>query len=183
MDSIKLGSLLLALSMTFAGCGEVEVTHTLALPTLAPAEIGAVKNAHALGNFWTSDQPSAADLEVAKQKGIRTVINLRHAAEQQDFDERAVVEKLGLRYTNLPWMKPEELTDEVFAEARRLLNTAERPILIHCSSANRVGAVWLPWRVLDGGLSVEDALAEAKTVGLKKPEFEQRALDYIKRTK
>ena len=62
-----------------------------------------------------------------------------------------------------------------------MFNTVERPALVHCGSANRVGAVYLPWRVLDGGLSVEDALAEAKVVGLKTPMYETKALDYIKR--
>jgi hypothetical protein len=52
---------------------------------------------------------------------------------------------------------------------------------LHCGSSNRVGAVWLPWRVLDGGVEVEKAVAEAKPIGLKKAEYEEKALDYIKR--
>ena len=70
---------------------------------------------------------------------------------------------------------------EVFDQAREQLKTAERPILLHCASANRVGAVWLPYRVLDGGLSWDHALAEAKTVGLKSPDYEAKAKDYIQR--
>jgi hypothetical protein len=44
-----------------------------------------------------------------------------------------------------------------------------------------VGAVWLAHRVLDGGLSYDDALKEAKTVGLKTPAFEEKVKDYIRR--
>jgi hypothetical protein len=35
--------------------------------------------------------------------------------------------------------------------------------------------------VLDGGLAYEAALAEAKTVGLKLPAYEEKARDYIER--
>ena len=97
------------------------------------------------------------------------------------FDERRVVEDLGLAYLHLPWNGPGELSDAVFDSAREMLNTAQRPILLHCSSANRVGAVWLPWRVLDGGVSYEHALVEAKVVGLKNPLYEAMARDYIQR--
>ena len=63
---------------------------------------------------------------------------------------------------------------------REVLSDHERkPILVHCASANRVGAVWLAHRVLDDGLAYEAALAEAKTVGLKAPALEQRAKEYI----
>jgi hypothetical protein len=43
-----------------------------------------------------------------------------------------------------------------------LRKPGERPLLLHCASANRVGAVWLAHRVLDGGLSYDAALREAE---------------------
>lgn len=147
---------------------------------LEPATCGSIKQVHALGGIYLAGQPSPADLELARQDGVRTVISLRHASEIE-FDERAVAEGLGLTYVSLPWNAPAELTDEVFARARELLRTAERPILLHCGSANRVGAVWLPYRVLDGGLAFDDALAEAKAIGLRTPEFVGKARDYVAR--
>jgi uncharacterized protein (TIGR01244 family) len=148
---------------------------------LEPRTCGSIQRVHTLGGVYLASQPSAADFEQAKQGGIRTVIDLRHTGEVKDFDERAVVEGLGLAYVQLPWNGVEQLTDEVFDRARELLRTAERPILLHCGSANRVGAVWLPHRVLDGGLSYEAALAEARTIGLKTPEYEARAREYVAR--
>lgn len=73
------------------------------------------------------------------------------------------------------------MTDEVLDRARAELKAAPRPILMHCASANRVGAVWLPYRVLDGGLSWDDAVAEAKVVGLRSAELEAKARDYVER--
>ena len=38
-------------------------------------------------------------------------------------------------------------------------------------------------RVLDDGLTVEAAVAEAKTIGLKKEDFIAKATDYVRRMK
>jgi ubiquinone/menaquinone biosynthesis C-methylase UbiE len=53
--------------------------------------------------------------------------------------------------------------------------------MLHCGSANRVGAVWLTYRVLDQGVPIETAIEEAKTIGLRSPEYEAKARDYIHR--
>ncbi len=148
---------------------------------LEPYECGTITRLHTLGGVFLASQPKLEDFAQAKKGGVKTVINLRHASEIKEFDERKVVEGEGLTYVNLPWDGPGELTDDVFDKAREHLKAAERPILLHCASANRVGAVWLPHRVLDGGLSWDAALAEVKIVGLKSPDYEAKAKDYIKR--
>ncbi|MBI1312566.1 methyltransferase domain-containing protein [bacterium] len=51
--------------------------------------------------------------------------------------------------------------------------------MVHCASANRVGAVWLAHRVLDAKIPVEASLAEARAVGLRTSAYEQRAYEYI----
>jgi hypothetical protein len=52
---------------------------------------------------------------------------------------------------------------------------------LHCASANRVGAVWIPFRVLDQGIELEAAVAGAKAIGLETPEYEAKARDYVER--
>ena len=148
---------------------------------LEPYECGTITRLHTLGGVFLASQPQPEDFAQARKGGVKTVINLRHASEMEDFDEKQVVEAEGLSYVNIPFDGPDELTEEIFDEAREQLNAAQRPILLHCASANRVGAVWLPYRVLDGGLTWDEALAEAKTVGLKSPDYEAKARDYIER--
>ena len=63
--------------------------------------------------------------------------------------------------------------------ARTELKQAPQPLIMHCGSANRVGALWLAKRVLDDGLSTEAALAEADQVGLRNEEMKTRVLEYI----
>lgn len=160
--------------------GAAEHTGPTTAP-LEPASLGSIRRLHALGGVLAASQPAALDLEQAQEGGVRTVVNLRHESEVTDFDEPALVRSLGLTYVSIPWSGVDELTDEVFDRAREVLQTAERPLLVHCHSANRVGAVWLPWRVLDGGLSWDAALAEAEQVGLRTPALVDRARDYVLR--
>jgi uncharacterized protein (TIGR01244 family) len=175
------------LALTTASCSTtsdavVEPEHTaITTESLELYECGDITRLHTFGGIFVASQPTPEDFAQSKMGGVRTVINLRHEAENKDFNEREVIEGLELNYVSLPWNGPEELNDGIFDELRNLLNTAERPILLHCSSANRVGALWLPWRVLDGGIDLDAALAEAKTVGLKSPVYEAMAIDYIER--
>jgi uncharacterized protein (TIGR01244 family) len=148
---------------------------------LAPATCGKIARLHRLADVYLAGQPSPEDLAEAKKLGIKTVINLRPDAENKAFNEREAVEAAGLAYVHIPFAGPDEATDAVFGEARKQLKAAERPILLHCGTANRVGAVWLPYRVLDNGIAYDAALAEAKTIGLRNPALEAKAKDYVVR--
>ncbi len=163
------------------GCTTQNDHRAVTTEKLEPYECGTVTRLHTYKGVFLASQPKPADFEQAKKGGIKTVINLRHHKEIKDFDEQVEVAKLGLRYFNPAWNGPEELTDEKIDEIRGLLKEAERPILLHCSSANRVGTIWLAYRVLDDGLSYEEALQEAKVVGLKSPNYEAKVKDYIAR--
>ncbi|NOS98997.1 MAG: hypothetical protein HOP29_00025 [Phycisphaerales bacterium] len=146
---------------------------------LEPYECGSVQRLHTMNGVFLASQPQREDFQHAKDGGIKTIVNLRPHGEL-DWDEQAYVEGLGMEYQHIPFKSPEELTDDVFDRSRELLNDADRrPLMMHCSSANRVGAVWLAHRVLDGGLPYEEALREAETVGLKLPAYAERARAYI----
>ncbi len=172
---------IVTLMILVAGC-KSEPSHTaITTDKLEPYQCGNVARLHTYKGIFLASQPSADDFAQAKNGGVKTVINLRHASENKDFDEEAAVTKLGLGYHNPAWNGPDELTDAKIDSARELLRTAEDPILLHCSSANRVGAIWLAYRVLDDGATMDDALAEAKIVGLKSPAYERIIKNYIGR--
>ncbi|MCZ6677451.1 MAG: protein tyrosine phosphatase family protein [Candidatus Poribacteria bacterium] len=153
------------------------------IAALETVTLGNTPNVHKFGNIYFAGQPSNADFAEVKKAGVKTVINLRMPKELS-FDEKRVVEDLGMSYHNIGFRAPDTLTDQRFGELRSLLSESEnQPILLHCGSANRVGAIWLAYRVLEGGLSDEAALAEAKTIGLRSKELEDKAKDYIERHK
>lgn len=144
------------------------------------AQLGATRNVHSCGSLLVAGQPAPEDVEVIKAKGIKRVVTLREAGEI-DWDEAALVKRAGLDFIAVPFALPDSLTDQVFDKVRGLLRDADKtPTLLHCGSANRVGAVWLTHRVLDQGVPLEAALAEARQIGLKTPAYEERAREYIK---
>ena len=147
---------------------------------LEPFTCGTISNLHTQGGVLLAGQPSPDDLRAAAELGVRTVLDVRTPGEMTEFDEPALVGELGMVYRNFGFRSPEQLTDEVFDGVRALLSDpAARPILFHCGSANRVGAVWLAHRVLDGGVELGAAIEEAQAVGLRSAELEQRAVAYI----
>jgi uncharacterized protein (TIGR01244 family) len=149
--------------------------------TPVPHRYGTTKPAHRAGDVLLAGQPSPEDLAMASRQGVKAIVNLRQAKELS-WDEAAYVRQLGMSYHHIPFLSADSLTDEVFDRLRQLLNDkSQRPMILHCASSNRVGAVWLVHRVVDHGLGYEAALAEAKRVGLRSPEYLQRAKSYLRR--
>lgn len=146
---------------------------------LEPAQIGSVAPAHVFGRAYLTGQPTPEDLAAARAQGVVSVINLRQP-DELDFDEAGAVRDLGMQYHNPGFREPDSLTDAKLDEIRALLrDAAERPVLMHCASANRVGAVWLAHRVLDDGVDLTTALDEAREVGLHSAPLEERVRAYI----
>jgi uncharacterized protein (TIGR01244 family) len=116
-----------------------------------------------------------------KREGFTAVINLRRAEEPgANIDEsRAAAERAGLKYIHLPFdgHAPSPAVADAFLAAVK--DPSNAPVYIHCAAANRVGAVWLIKRVLVDGWDIERATTEAKRIGLRSPQLEQFALDYI----
>jgi len=140
-----------------------------------------VDRIHRFGDIYLASQPSADALKSLKEQGVVTIINLREAAEM-DWDEAAEAEKLGFHYEHVPIGTLKSLSDETFGKLRKLLSDPERKsVCMHCASANRVGAVWLAHRVLDDKVDYQAAAKEAKTIGLRSPELERIAREYIER--
>jgi uncharacterized protein (TIGR01244 family) len=144
------------------------------------AELGETPNVHRSGELWFAGQFAPADVEALKARGIGRVISARTAGELK-WDEKALVEAAGMEFLTVPFRAPETLTDELFDQVRALLAKDAAPTLLHCGSANRVGGAWLPYRVLDQGVPLERALAEAKQIGLRTVAYQERAVAYIER--
>ena len=134
-----------------------------------------------LSGVATGGQPDSSQLVALGNRGYRTVLDLRAANEPRGMDEAAVARAAGLVYHTLP-VTPATLADSTFDAFRALAaDPGNHPMLVHCASGNRVGAVMIPWLVLDRGWSVERAVATANAGGLRSAEMRDRALDYVVR--
>ena len=150
-----------------------------AAPQLQAQSLGSIRNLHTFGDIYFAGALTADDLKLLRDRGVKTIVNLRTAPEF-DWDEAGEIERLGMRYVYTPFRSAEELTPAMFDRWMTVLREpTERPIMIHCASANRVGPVWYAYRVLEGGLSPEAALAEAKTIGLRNLEYIDAAKAYV----
>ena len=151
---------------------------TPVLPASLPASL---PNGHMpVDGIVTAGQPTAAQLAALAASGVSTVIDLRAPGEPRGFDEPAAARATGMKYHNIP-VVAESLTASEFDQVRELLRAPDRrPVLLHCASANRVGAVLLPYLVLDELRSPDEALRIAHDVGLRSDELAKTAFDYIR---
>jgi uncharacterized protein (TIGR01244 family) len=119
----------------------------------------------------TGGQPSPEGLSRLRSLGFKTVIDLRTQAEGIAGEEAAVTAQ-GLRYVSVP-VTAGSFTLEDVKKVKTVLDDAKTaPVLLHCASANRVGAVWTVLRVQEG-LAVADAEKEGVKIGLKSEEMRQ----------
>jgi uncharacterized protein (TIGR01244 family) len=185
MSRTHLVALMLA-ATSFAACAtttpepEPAPTAAVFVPKLEPYTCEGMERVYSFDSVFLASQPDDAALEKASKNGIRLVINLREPKENGE-SERALVEKLGMTYANVP-VSVELLDDSIVDRVRALLHdSANHPVMIHCSSGNRVGMVWAAIRATRDGVPLETAIAEGKTVGMKTPAFETFVRDYAAR--
>ncbi len=120
-------------------------------------------------------QPDETALRIFAENGYKTVIDIRTAGENRGLDEAAVVDKLGMKYINLPIAGPGAIS---FRNARLLddlLASAEGPVLLHCASGNRVGALLALGRALNGA-DAEEALEYGREGGMTRLEGRVREI-------
>lgn len=134
-----------------------------------------------LGDVATAGQPDASAWGVLAREGFKSVVDLREPSEPRGHDEAGEIARAGLRYLPLP-VSHESLSDRQFDALRDFLrDEANRPALVHCQSANRVGALLIPYLVLDEHIPLDKAKDMAMSIGLRSPDYAALALDYVQR--
>ncbi len=165
-----------ALAALLACAPAADVDHARALRGPSATPLLPIANARVpMEGVLSGGQPTQEQIEAAARAGFRTVINLRTEQEAGFEWERQAVEDLGMRYVLIPVAGAQGLTrenvervDAALAEAR-----AAGPVLLHCGSGNRIGALlalraaWLqdvePAAALDYGLDSGLTRLEGRT--------------------
>jgi uncharacterized protein (TIGR01244 family) len=86
-------------------------------------------------DIFIGPQPTAQDLQEAKQQGIKTVIDLRMPAETTGSNE-LLTQNAGLGYANIPVNKAALSTDQV-GQLDAVMKNNEGPFLLHCATGAR----------------------------------------------
>lgn len=155
------------LAFALSGCAGISPTLTEmpALPQLAEPARG----------VFTSGRLTDVDVASIERSGIREVIDLTLDSETPDFDEATAARSRGLVYRNLPISGANGLSLENVLAFDAMLRSAKRPVLVHCASSNRVGAIAALKAAWVDGATPEQAMALGKSWGLKGLEAEVRA--------
>jgi len=124
--------------------------------------------------------PKTAWGDIARA-GYRTVVDLRMPDEPRDHNEPEAVRAAGMEYVAIPTSQP-TLRDEIFDRFREVMSDADRrPIFVHCATANRVGALLLPYFALDEHRPMSEAVQLAQRAGLRNPELANLAVNYAQK--
>ena len=108
-------------------------------------------------SVYRSDQPNRKGFRELEAKGINSVINFRRNVRD---DKRARDTKLHLEHFPL---KTSELSEEQIVSALKLVQAAEKPLLIHCwHGSDRTGAIAAAYRIVFEGWEKEKAIAELR---------------------
>ena len=157
-----------------AGCASTEPAsrHTDAAPAVTAEE--APLRAVADGLF-ASGQPASSQWASIRAKGVTTIINLRPDDEMGGRDEASEVATAGMAYRQLDVAGVQDLTDANAAQVQAWIDEAPGPVLLHCASGNRVGAV-LAMIAARNGAPPEEALELGRRAGMTSLEDPVRAL-------
>ncbi len=109
--------------------------------------------------------------------GFKTIIDLRTSTEGT-ADEKALVDLSGMNYINIP-MTVAGISDEQLAAFTKAIETAQAPVLVHCGSGNRAGAMWASYQI-SKGVDPEIALAAGRKAGMRPPMEEKVRAAFIK---
>ncbi len=107
-----------------------------------PTELrGVVNYRSAAPDLAAGGVPDEASLKLLAETGLKTVIDLRTEREGTAA-EKALVERLGMRYVNVPVAATTLSVADADTVIAALDAPGAKPALLHCASSNRTGAIW-----------------------------------------
>ncbi len=124
-------------------------------------------NFHQVHPFlFRSGEPTERGLAKAKEKGIRTLIDLRGAGEQTKSEQQAA-DRLALKYINLPMSSEPPTKKQVDVFLRTVKMAAKAPdggaVLVHCAhGSDRTGCLVGIWRVTQDQWTFDEAYKEMR---------------------
>lgn len=109
----------------------------------------------------TSGQPTKEQFSAIKASGYEIVVNLALPESKNALpDEKSIVESQGMQYIHIPvlWENPtlENITD--FFDVMNA--NVDKKVFVHCAANMRVSAFVYLYRLIEGDVSEEQAVAD-----------------------
>ena len=153
-------------SLALAGSPPEELLTSLKVDVSEVVTVGAVEP---VNGITSSGQPGEEALRVFRDSGYTAIIDLRGESENRGLNEQAVVEELGMSYVPFPIEGRDAISFDAAERLNGLIEAQDGPVLIHCGSGNRVGAMLALIESLKGA-DDEAAIAIGKEGGLTRLE-------------
>ena len=126
--------------------------------------------------LFTGGQPDPSAWSELAKAGVTTVVNLRLASELPGRNEAEEVTAAGMTYINVPISGPETLGHAQANSVWQALLDSTGPVLLHCGSGNRCGALLALSEAWHRNCAAEDAIAFGRQAGLTALEPTVRAV-------
>jgi protein tyrosine/serine phosphatase len=133
-------------------------------------------------HVYRGAQPSEQGFKNLAKLGIKTVVDLRQPGDLS-WNEEKIVRAAGMEYVTVPMHGMETPSNEKVVKVLALLeDTSTGPVFVHCKrGADRTGAVIACYRMEHDRWKNEQALSEAKSLGMS---FFERAIQrYVREFK
>lgn len=124
-------------------------------------------------------QPTEDQLKSMAADGLSFVLDLRAENENRGFDEQAALQSLDVPYLNVPVDAERLAMPETFERFIQAMDKVDGPVLVHCASGNRVGALYYAYLVAGKGVDREEARTRAKENGLRSAALEKAVDGYL----
>ncbi|TRW48883.1 hypothetical protein FM042_07830 [Aliidiomarina halalkaliphila] len=162
---ILLGAMVVSLLM-LTGCVEARDHHESGLDI--PESVADVFNIQRpTAEHFTGGQPTREQLAAFAELGVKNVVNLRPPSETEDFNPAAWATEETMAYFHIPIAGGADLTPHYVGIFHEVMNRIEgESSLLHCASANRVGAMVALRAHWHQGVELEEAIALGKAYGL-----------------
>lgn len=108
-------------------------------------------------------QPTASDLQEAKQEGVATVVDFRMPTETATSNEEMVT-SCGLDYVSIPVDK-EALSSDQIAQLDEVMRSKNRPFLLHCATGARAAMLYALNDALKRQASAQETFDAARSMG------------------
>ena len=118
-------------------CAGDAATDTLKVDLDAVVEQGRVTP---VDGITSAGQPDKGAFRVFADNGYVAVVDMRTPEEDRGLDEPAAIADLGMEYIAFP-IDAGDITLDKARELDELLAQYDDPVLVHCASGNRVGAL------------------------------------------
>ncbi|MGH9203859.1 MAG: beta-lactamase hydrolase domain-containing protein [Vicinamibacterales bacterium] len=121
-------------------------------------------------DMFIAGQPTQRALRALKDQGVTTVVNLRMPQEMErvGFDERTLVEALGMKYVYIPMrggIGENAYSPQTLKKFSDAMMQAEGKVLLHCTVAWRASHLWAAY-LIQRGVADSQAVLHTRAINL-----------------